>query len=157
MKKAIKTGLGFGLTSGIITTLGVIVGLSSGTHSEIAIISGVLTVAIADSLSDALGIHVSEESKGNRNHGKIWMATVSASLSKFICAISFIIPVLLFSSSVAVLISIIWGFLLLSFFSYYIARENGENPWRAIAEHLSVATVVVIITHYAGVLINLLF
>lgn len=156
MKKAIKTGLGFGLSSGIITTLGVIVGLSSGTHSELAVISGVLTVAIADSLSDALGIHVSEESKGNKDRDKIWMATISATLSKFICAISFIVPILFFSSSGAVLVSVGWGFLLLSFFSYYIAVENNETPWRAITEHLSIATVVVIITHYAGVLINTL-
>ncbi|KKK69804.1 hypothetical protein LCGC14_2930360, partial [marine sediment metagenome] len=52
MKHTIKTGFSFGLTSGIITTLGLMVGLSSGTKSRLAVIGGVLIIAIADSLSD---------------------------------------------------------------------------------------------------------
>jgi hypothetical protein len=58
-----KVGFSFGLTSGIITTLGLMVGLSSGTHLKLAVIGGILTIAIADSFSDAMGIHVSEESE----------------------------------------------------------------------------------------------
>ncbi len=69
MKHSIKTGLSFGLTSGIIKTLGLMVGLHSGTHSKIAVIGGILTIAIVDAFSDALGIHVSEEAE-NR-HGTI--------------------------------------------------------------------------------------
>ncbi len=38
MKHSIKTGVSFGLTSGIITTLGLMVGLNSSTHSRIAVI-----------------------------------------------------------------------------------------------------------------------
>ncbi|HIE31931.1 MAG TPA: hypothetical protein EYP67_06070, partial [Methanosarcinales archaeon] len=63
MRHSLKTGFSFGLTSGIITTLGLMVGLHSGTHSELVIIGGILTIAIADAFSDALGIHVSEESE----------------------------------------------------------------------------------------------
>jgi len=59
MRHSLRTGLSFGLTSGIITTLGLIVGLHSGTHSKIVVISGVLIIAIADSFSDAFGIHIS--------------------------------------------------------------------------------------------------
>ena len=52
MKRSLKSGFGFGITSGIVTTLGLIVGLSSGTHSELAVIGGILSIAIADGLSD---------------------------------------------------------------------------------------------------------
>ncbi|TKS61160.1 MAG: membrane protein [Nitrospira sp.] len=65
MKASWKTGLSFGLTSGVITTLGLMVGLHSGTHSRAIVIGGILTIAIADAMSDALGIHVSEESKNS--------------------------------------------------------------------------------------------
>ena len=58
--------MSFGLTSGIITTLGLIVGLHSGTHSKLAVIGGILTIAMADAFSDALGIHVSEESEATQ-------------------------------------------------------------------------------------------
>ncbi len=63
MKLSYIKGISFGLTSGIITTLGMIVGLHAGTHSRLAVIGGVLTIAIADAFSDALGIHISEESQ----------------------------------------------------------------------------------------------
>ena len=34
MKHSVRTGLSFGLTSGVITTLGLMVGLHAGTHSK---------------------------------------------------------------------------------------------------------------------------
>ena len=61
MKISIRKGLGFGLTSGVITTLGLLVGLNAGTHSKKIVLGGILLIAIADALSDALGIHISEE------------------------------------------------------------------------------------------------
>jgi len=68
MKKSLKTGISFGLTSGTITTLGLMIGLNSGTNSRGIIIGGILTIAIADSLSDALGIHISEEADHTRTN-----------------------------------------------------------------------------------------
>ena len=65
MKISWKTGISFGLTSGVITTLGLMVGLHSGSHSRAIVIGGIMTIAIADAMSDALGIHVSEESKNS--------------------------------------------------------------------------------------------
>ena len=59
MNRAVKTGISFGITSGIITTLGLMVGLANGTGSRLIVIGGILIIAIADSFSDALGIHVS--------------------------------------------------------------------------------------------------
>jgi hypothetical protein len=40
MNDSIKKGFGFGLTSGVITTLGLIVGLHSSTNSTLAVIGG---------------------------------------------------------------------------------------------------------------------
>jgi len=50
LRHSVETGLSFGLTSGIITTLGLMVGLHSGTHSRLVVIGGILTIAIADAL-----------------------------------------------------------------------------------------------------------
>ncbi|MCR4290314.1 MAG: hypothetical protein NUV86_08670, partial [Candidatus Scalindua sp.] len=66
MKESLKTGIIFGLTSGTITTLGLMIGLYSGTNSRCIVIGGILTIAVADSLSDALGIHISEEANHTR-------------------------------------------------------------------------------------------
>ena len=62
MRTALKVRFSFGLTSGVITTLGLMVGLHAGTHSMPAVL-GDSTIALADAMSDALGIHVAEESK----------------------------------------------------------------------------------------------
>jgi VIT1/CCC1 family predicted Fe2+/Mn2+ transporter len=124
MKHSLKVGFSFGLTSGIITTLGLIVGLNAGTHSQLAVIGGILTIAIADAFSDALGIHISEESEGKHTEKEIWQSTASTFLSKFVFASTFIIPVLLFNLSTAIIISIIWGLFLLSIFSFQMAKQQ---------------------------------
>ena len=150
MKHSLKTGFSFGLTSGIITTLGLMVGLHAGTHSELVIIGGILTIAIADAFSDALGIHVSEESENKHTPKEIWESTISTFLSKFVFALTFIVPFLLFQVSTAIIVNVIWGIFLLSIFSFYIAREQKAKPWKVVMEHLIIALVVIVITHYVG-------
>ena len=58
IKQSFRAGFSFGLTSGAITTLGLMVGLHSGTHSKVVVMGGILVIAVADALSDALGIHI---------------------------------------------------------------------------------------------------
>jgi len=77
IKQSFKTGLSFGLTSGIITTLGLIVGLHSGTHSKMVVIGGILIIAIADAFSDALGIHISEESENEHTTREVWESSIA--------------------------------------------------------------------------------
>ncbi len=157
MKHSIKTGFSFGLTSGIITTIGLMVGLNSGTHSKLVVIGGILTIAVADAFSDALGIHVSEESENKHTTKEIWESTVSTFLAKFIFAITFVFPVLLLQLSTAVIVSVVWGLSSLGIFSFYIAREQNVKPWKIILEHMLIALVVIIITHFVGIWISAAF
>ena len=150
IKQSFKTGLSFGLTSGIITTLGLIVGLNSGTHSKVLIIGGILVIAIADALSDALGIHISEESNKKRASREVWESTVSTFFSKLVFALTFIIPISLLTLSTAIIISIFWGLFLIGIFSFYIARQQGTSPQKVVLEHLIIVILVIIITHHIG-------
>ena len=150
MKHSLKIGFSFGLTSAIITTLGLIVGLHSGTHSKTVILGGILTIAIADAFSDALGIHVSEESEIKHTKKEIWLSTFSTFFAKLFFALTFVIPILAFELSTAIVASVIWGLFMLSILSLTISKEKKENPWESIAEHLIIALVVIIITHFVG-------
>lgn len=150
VKHSLKTGFSFGLTSGIITTLGLMVGLHSGTHSRLVVIGGILTIAVADAFSDALGIHLSEESENKHTTKEIWEATGSTFLSKFTFALTFIIPLLLFQLSTAILVSVVWGLSLLSIFSFYIAKEQKIKPYKVVLEHLTIALMVILITYFIG-------
>lgn len=155
MKTAIRKGFGFGLTSGIITTLGLMVGLSSGTHSKKVVLGGILLIAVADALSDALGIHISEESGSRKTTNKqIWGSTLSTILFKFLFALTFAIPVLLFTLQKAIIFGIIWGIFLLASFSFYIARKRKESAVGAIFEHVLIAIVVIVITYFIGTWIS---
>ncbi len=149
-KHSLRIGFSFGLTSGIITTLGLMVGLNAGTHSKLVVIGGILIIAIADAFSDALGIHISEESENKHTPKQIWTATLSTFFSKFIFALTFVVPVLLFELALAVLVSIIWGLFMLCVFSYRMAKEQGEPAWKVVAEHLIIALVVIAATYSVG-------
>jgi hypothetical protein len=126
------------------------VGLSAGTHSKLAVIGGILTIAIADAFSDALGIHVSEESENKHTTKEIWMATLCTFLSKFIIALTFAVGVLLFPLIPAIIINIVWGLLLLGFFSFFIARNQASPAWKVILEHELIAIAVIAATHFLG-------
>ena len=157
MREALKTGISFGLTSGVITTLGLMVGLHSGTHSKLVVLGGILMIAIADAFSDALGIHVSEESENIHTRRRIWASTVSTFLSKFMFALTFVIPVVLFQLSIAILVSVLWGLGVLAILSYKIAMSQGTKPLRVIAEHVLIALAVIVITHFVGDWISVTF
>ena len=150
MRDSIKRGLGFGLASGTITTLGLIIGLNSGTGSRAVILGGILVIAVADALSDALGMHISEESEKNAKAKDVWESTVSTFLFKFIVALTFVIPILLLNLQVAIVVSILWGLILLSAFSFYVARDRGMNPLHAVMEHIVIAAVVIVVTNFVG-------
>jgi VIT1/CCC1 family predicted Fe2+/Mn2+ transporter len=150
MKDSLRTGFTFGLTSAVITTLGLMVGLQSGTHSRIVVLAGILTIAIADAFSDALGIHVSEEAENKHTTKQIWAATISTFLAKFLFAMTFVLPVILFTLSTAIVVSLIWGLSILSLLSYIIAKTQNEPPWKIVAEHLLISIVVISLTHWVG-------
>ena len=154
MKTAWKTGISFGLTSGVITTLGLMVGLHSGTHSRAIVIAGILTIAIADAMSDALGIHVSEESKNSGSTRQIWEATLATFAAKFLVSVTFVVPVIITQLDQAIVISVMWGLFLLTVLSFFVARAQGIAPWKVIGEHLFIALCVVTMTHLTGDWVN---
>ena len=156
MKVSFRKGFSFGLTSAVITTLGLIIGLDSSTNSRLIVISGILTIAVADAFSDALGIHVSEESTDKTNR-EIWEATASTFLTKFIFALTFLIPFLFLQLSAAVIVALVWGFGILIVMSYQIGRAGKTGPREVITEHLLIAVAVIITTYALGKLVNHLF
>lgn len=150
-------GVSFGLTSAVITTLGLMVGLHSGTHSRLAVIGGVLTIAFADALSDALGIHMSEESECRHTSGEVWLSTVATFLSKLGFALTFLVPLLLLELRDAIITNVVWGFLLIALLSYKFARQRGKSFIGVAGEHLTAAAIVIIIAHFIGELVSAYF
>ena len=156
-KNHIRSGISFGLTSSIITTIGLMVGLFSGTHSRLVVVGGILVIAIADSLSDSLAMHISEESTGNEGSRDIWASTLSTFGAKFFFAIIFVVPLLLFELSTAIIVSIALGLFLIAVFSIWIARSQSKNQAKVAGEHLLIAIVVIVLAYLAGTWIATIF
>ncbi len=150
MNDSWRKGVTFGLTSAVITTLGLMVGLHSGTHSRIIVLGGILTIAIADAFSDALGIHVSEESENVHTIKQVWVATLATFLAKFIFALTFAVPIILLPLSSAIIVNLAWGLCILIVLSYAMAKSQGKAPWKIAGEHVLIAVAVIAITHWVG-------
>ena len=153
MRDSLRTGISFGLTSAVITTLGLMVGLHSGTGSRLVVLGGILTIAIADAFSDALGIHIAQEAENVHTTGQIWSATLATFTAKFLFALTFAVPVLLLPLFPAILVSLVWGLSILTVLSYYMAKAQGERPWKIAGEHVLIAIVVIAVTHWVGDLV----
>lgn len=152
-----RTGLFFGATSGVITTIGLITGLNAGTRSMAAVLGGIFVIAVADAMSDALGIHLAEEADPNATSAHVWSATISTFLNKFFFALSFAVPLLLLPLDQAVLVSLLWGMVVIIVLSYFLARAQNASPIMIIGEHLGIAVLVVVLSHLIGVWVSKTF
>lgn len=122
-----------------------------------AVLGGIFVIAIADSMSDALGIHLAEEAEPDATAQHIWAATVSTFLNKFLFAISFAVPLLLLPLDQAVIASVAWGMLVITVLSVFIARAQQSSALASIAEHLGIALLVVLLSHGIGLWVGQTF
>lgn len=152
-----KEGISFGLTGGIITAIGLMVGLKIGTDSVLAVIGGLMTIAVADAFSDSLAMHMSEETQVKFSNKKIWESSISTFLSKFFFTLTFIIPFLIFNLSTGLIVSVVYGLVLLSLLSIYIAKRRKENILVAVISHILIALLVIALSYLVGRLVNLYF
>lgn len=153
MNSAIKIGLNFSITSAIITTLGLMIGLNASTNSTIIVIGGLLTIAIADSMSDALGIHIAQEGNKKYSHKEVWQATLATFLGKFLIVILLIMPIIFLGLETAIITNITIGLFVIGYISYKMALEKKENVFHKVVEHLLIAIMVIILTQIAGTMI----
>ena len=144
-----QTKFSFGVTSAIITSLGLIAGLDTLSHPKLSIIGGILVIAVADNISDSLGIHIYQESECISERDA-WFSTITNFLARFFVSSTFIFLIAALQIKLAVFCSVAWGLALLIIMSYTIARARKVNPFMAIFEHLSIATLVIVASHFIG-------
>ncbi|MFT4261605.1 MAG: CYTH domain-containing protein [Candidatus Woesearchaeota archaeon] len=146
-------GFSFGISSAVLTTLGIIVGLNSATDSFIAVIGGIASVAVADSLSDSMGMYAEKMSQRGTSKSMAFKSSLNVFLGKLIFTLSFIIPFLLFDMNTAMIISVIWGAFLLSFVNAQIAFIQETSILKQISTNLSFAVVIIFVSHIVGLII----
>lgn len=141
------TKFSFGATSAIITCLAFIIGLSKSGNPKLSIIGSLLVIAIADNISDTLGIHIYQESD-LKNSKVVRTSTFLNFLTRLFVIMIFILLILFLPIEYAIIFSIVWGLSLLAVLSYFISKEQKVNPYTAIFKHISIAILVIIVSNF---------
>lgn len=141
----------FGATSAILTSMALIVGLGTGGGGRTALITALLVIAIADNISDSLGIHIHEEASLEERPRYV---SVSNYLARLLVSVSFLVLVFAFTLFVAQVLAVIWGTALLVLLTYLLARERNQPPAREIVRHLGIAVLVLASSQVLGLLIH---
>ncbi len=144
-----QTKFSFGATSAIITSLGLITGLRTFDSPKLSIIGGLFIIAVADNIADSLGIHIYQEAECLKTR-EVWLSTLTNFMTRFLVTLTFVFLIIFFSLKMAVIVSIVWGMLLLALLSYSISQREKKSPYLAILEHIAIATLVIVISNFTG-------
>jgi len=103
--------------------------------------------AVADNISDSLGLHIFQESDLKKPK-VVNVSTFSNFFTRFLVVLVFILLVVFLPINYAVIISIIYGISLLSVLSYFIAKEQKSNPYLSILEHVAITILVIAVSYF---------
>jgi len=140
----------FGITSAIVTSMALMVGLDTIDNPRMSIIGALLVLAVADNISDSLGIHIFRESESSCAGNRSEIHTITNYLSRLTVTLIFVLLIMFLPFNYAILLSVILGLLLLSLLSCMIAIQQKTNPYTAILHHVGIAIIVVIVSHFVG-------
>lgn len=135
----------FGLISGSVTTIGIIIGLWQSHNNVSVIISAIMSIALSDSFSDGFGMYFSQRTTLNQSDAA--NVGINTAFYKIIVTLSYIIPFLVMDIDMAVKISITWGCVLIGYASYQI----GEG----IFINLLMAVIVMFMSYLGGNIVKM--
>lgn len=141
--------ISFGVTAATVTSMGLIIGLDAASATRPTIVAGLLVVALADNLTDSLGVHVYQESE-RLEARKAFLATSRNFAARVVVALTFILLVEVLPIGVAITASLIWGVVLLGTLSTLLARARRAGVVSEIAKHLGVALIVILASRAVG-------
>jgi VIT1/CCC1 family predicted Fe2+/Mn2+ transporter len=139
----------YGSTSAVVTGMALVIGLDAASSSRATVVASLLVFAVADNLTDSLSIHVYQESE-RLDDRAAFRATLTNYAARLGVSVSFV-PVVMFApASMAGIISLLWGGLLLGAMTALVARERGAPVATEIGKHFALAAVVVVVSKAIG-------
>jgi hypothetical protein len=145
-------GMTFGAMDALINVLGIIVGLGVIGNRAVVVI-GLLVAGIANSLGNAAGFHVSEETEGIHTRREVWMSTILSFAGTFIVTLLLVIPILFLNLHQAIVSSILLGMVVIVLVGSFIGKRfkyGRKGTFKLICEYLVLSFVVIVIAFYLG-------
>ena len=137
----------FGSISGVITSLGVILGMYGANLQTHPIIISLISIGLSDSVSDALGIYYGMNVKSETNIAK--QQAFFVFVSKLILPLIMIIPFIIVNRDLAVVINILFGSLVILLISRKIFDNRNE-----IISNLLICWAAIIVTFCVGKMVK---
>ena len=158
MNTSFRQGMFFGANSGILTTAGLIAGLVQTKITKNYLIISIISLAIADSISEAYGMYISKKAENVEDDSQNPIYALSGLLiMKFFIVISFLIP-FLFSNNMKYFKNLYWiigwSLFLISIVDYNISSLREESVISYLIPHIVVLFSVIYLTQYFGKMIE---
>jgi predicted adenylyl cyclase CyaB len=145
--------LAFGITSGILTTVGILVGVFWATASQLSVVAAIVSVAVADSCSDAFGMYMARVSERGTPRRLALRHALATLAGKAFLPLTFLVPLLALPLDAAVWVDLGWGALALALLSAEQAVVDQQSITRRIARNLGLALLITVNSMLAGLLV----
>ena len=149
-----RQGIFFGINSGILTTVGVIAGISQTTTNPMYVVISVISLAISDCIGEAYGMYLSKKAEQVREdgYGPLY-SLIAVFLSKFITVLLFLTP-LLFVWNLKYYKNLLWPILysliVLIAIDNKLSELRNESKVKYIVTHVILLFIVVLSTKLIG-------
>ena len=157
MNGSLRQGAFFGINSGVITTTGVLAGLSQATLNPYIIIITVISLAIADGLGESYGIYISKKAeKLADNSSDPQLSFIGLLVMKVLVVLSFLLPFTISMSTKYfrnLVWPLAWGILLLTILDYKLSHLRNEPIYQYLIPHYAILLVAVLTTRFFGKLL----
>lgn len=149
-------GMTFGIMDGVITVLGVLAGLYA-LGDRTVLVAGMLIAGMADSLANAAGIHVSQETEGEHGRREVMMSTLMALLSTLSVTLILVLPHTLLGLCPASLASVLAGLALITVMGFFVGKRLGRGRLKTggiILEYVLMALIVIGVSSLIGIAVR---
>lgn len=140
----------FGVSSAVMTTMGVVASLDAATDSRAAILGGIASIAVADSISDAFGIFSAKKAERGVSAAAAARSALGTLWGKAAIAGTFLLPFAFLASPAATYVAVGWGAALLVLVSAQISFVKEERFWKNALGNLAAAAAIVALARLVG-------
>ena len=151
---SLRQGLFFGANSGVITTTGLLAGVSQSTNNPLVIIISLVSLAISDGISEAYSLYISKkaENPADSSNGPL-LSFGGVILTKMSIVLSFMLP-FIFSRNLKYYKNLVWplswSILLLIVVDYKLIQLRDEKILDYLIPQILLILLVVLSTKFLG-------
>ncbi|MBN2465115.1 CYTH domain-containing protein [candidate division WOR-3 bacterium] len=152
-------GLACGIVGGVMTTLGVIIGVTFGVGSTVAVASSILAIALSDSFADAAALFTAELMSPFASRSKAFLRGGTYFVGKAVISSSFIIPFLVIPQAHmfwALAAAAGWGVIITVLLSVPISIVESSRLRSTLARQIGVLALISVLTFLGSRLVIVL-